>query len=118
MRRSRSAAASWRVTCVSMGNPHCVVFLTTSCAPVATLGPALEHHAPFPSRVNTEFVRVVDRARCGAPWERGAGETLACGTGACAVVVAATCTAHGRRVSVELPGGELEIEWPRDATCS
>jgi diaminopimelate epimerase len=107
----------WTVTCVSMGNPHCVVFVDdVDALPLATLGPRFEHHPFFPRRVNTEFVRVAGRDRLAMRvWERGAGETLACGTGACAAAVAAARTGRtGRSVVVALPGGELEINWRAD----
>jgi diaminopimelate epimerase len=108
---------SWRITCLSMGNPHCVVFVDdVARLPLADLGPRFEHHPFFPSRVNTEFVRVAARDRLEMRvWERGAGETMACGTGACAAAVAAARTGRtGRRAVVALPGGELEIEWQAD----
>jgi len=107
-------AVEYRVTCVSMGNPHCVVFSTgIDTLDLATLGPAFEHHAFFPKRVNTEFVEVVGpeelRMRV---WERGSGETAACGTGACAIVVAGVLTERSaRRALVHLAGGDLQIEW-------
>ncbi len=107
----------YRVTCVSMGNPHCVVFLDdVAPLPLATLGPRFEHHPFFPRRVNTEFIRVVDPEHLEMRvWERGAGETLACGTGACAAAVAAARTGRaGRHVRVSLPGGPLEITWQAD----
>ncbi len=107
-----------RVTCVSMGNPHCVLFVaSTEDAPVTTLGPRIETHPLFPRRVNVEFVELLgpapaDRLRMRV-WERGSGETAACGTGACAAAVAAALTGRGRRaVDVELLGGTLHIEWP------
>jgi diaminopimelate epimerase len=108
---------TWRVTCVSMGNPHCVVFVDDVAAlPLAELGPRFEHHSFFPRRVNTEFVRVAGRERLVMRvWERGAGETMACGTGACAVAVAAARTGRtARHAVVTLPGGELEIDWRDD----
>jgi diaminopimelate epimerase len=111
------AGRTWHVTCLSMGNPHCVVFVDdTAALPLATLGPAFEHHPFFPKRVNTEFIRVVSRTRLEMRvWERGAGETMACGTGACAAAVAAARTGRGERRSVVvLPGGELEIDWRDD----
>ncbi len=101
-------------TGVSMGNPHCVIFTDAAeTLPLATLGPAVEHHALFPDRTNVELVRVVDRQTLRMRvWERGAGITPACGTGACAAAVAAI---HGsltqRRVTLILDGGRLEIEW-------
>ena len=108
---------TWSVTCVSMGNPHCVVFVDDVAGlPLETLGPRFERHPFFPRRVNTEFVRVDDRERLTMRvWERGAGETMACGTGACAVAVAAARTGRSaRRVTVTLPGGPLEIDWRPD----
>ena len=108
---------TWSVTCVSMGNPHCVVFVDDVAGlPLETLGPRFERHPFFPRRVNTEFVRVDDRERLTMRvWERGAGETMACGTGACAVAVAAARTGRSaRRVTVTLPGGPLEIDWRSD----
>src|SRR5512145_1225824 len=90
---------TWTVTCVSMGNPHCVVFVDgVADLPLETLGPRFEHHPFFPRRVNTEFVQVEDRRRLTMRvWERGAGETMACGTGACAVAVAAARTGRSER---------------------
>jgi diaminopimelate epimerase len=111
------AGRRWVVTCVSMGNPHCVVFVDDVVAlPLAEIGPRFEQHPFFPHRVNTEFVRVVGRERLEMRvWERGVAETLACGTGACAAAVAAARTGRtGRRVVVGLPGGELEIDWRSD----
>lgn len=108
------------VTCVSMGNPHCVVFLDPAMDltefPVSTLGPLIENHQAFPRRTNVEFALVEEphwiRMRV---WERGAGETLACGTGACATLVAAVLTGRAeRKATVQLLGGELEIEWAGD----
>jgi diaminopimelate epimerase len=105
------------VTCVSMGNPHCVVFASDiDTLPIAEIGPRFERHPFFPRRVNTEFVEVVapDAVRMRV-WERGSGETLSCGTGACAVVVAGAMTGRtARRARVQLPGGELEIAWGDD----
>jgi diaminopimelate epimerase len=105
------------VTCVSMGNPHCIVFATDIDAlPLPEIGPQFEHHPFFPRRVNTEFVEVTtpDDVRMRV-WERGSGETLSCGTGACAVVVAGAVTGRtGRRARVRLPGGQLDITWGDD----
>ena len=101
-------------TCVSMGNPHCVLFVdNVETAPVTTLGPSIEHDAMFPNRVNVEFVQLVSRGRVKQrTWERGTGETLACGSGACAVGVAGMLRGVlDRRVEVELRGGTLTIEW-------
>ena len=103
-----------RVSSVSMGNPHCVVYVErVDDAPVATLGPRIETHDAFPNRVNVEFVEVVSRGHVRQrTWERGAGETLACGSGACAAVVASILRgATDPAVRVELRGGELEIAW-------
>ena len=103
-----------QVTCVSMGNPHCVTFVDRiTDEHVLGLGPKIEHHAAFPNRVNAEFVEVLSptelRMRV---WERGTGETLACGTGSCAVGVAAMLTGRTeRRVTIHLLGGDLRIEW-------
>lgn len=108
------AGHSWLVTCVSMGNPHCITFVEdVSAIPLETLGPQFEHHPVFPKRTNTEFIQVVrpDYLKMRV-WERGAGITLACGTGACAALVAGVLTGKCNRVAtLELPGGCLEIEW-------
>jgi len=106
-----------RVTCVSMGNPHCVLFVDdVEAAPVRTLGPLIERHEVFPARTNVEFIRVVADDRLNMRvWERGSGETLACGTGASASVVAAALNGHaGHACTVRLLGGELQIEWRAD----
>jgi diaminopimelate epimerase len=111
------AGRTYTVTCVAMGNPHCVVFLDdVARLELPVLGPRFEHHPFFPRRVNTEFIRVVSKERLEMRvWERGAGETMACGTGACAAAVAAARTGRAnRRVMVALPGGELEIDWRAD----
>lgn len=106
-----------RVTAVSMGNPHAIVWVDdVDTAPVDVVGPYLETHERFPNRTNVEFAEVVSaehvRVRV---WERGVGETLACGTGACAVVVAGAVGGRtGREVTVELPGGDLSIRWAAD----
>jgi diaminopimelate epimerase len=105
---------TWQVTCVSMGNPHCMTFVPDVAAiPLANIGPLFEHHSAFPQRTNTEFVEVVRRDYVKMRvWERGAGITLACGTGACATVVAGVLVDRcDRACTVELPGGCLEIEW-------
>ncbi|NEP03746.1 MAG: diaminopimelate epimerase [Okeania sp. SIO2G4] len=108
------AGKSWSVTCVNMGNPHCITFVE-NVADIALeiVGPQFEHHSVFPERTNTEFIQVISpnyvKMRV---WERGAGATLACGTGACASVVAGVLTQRNEnKVTVELPGGCLEIEW-------
>ncbi|MBE7381128.1 MAG: diaminopimelate epimerase [Leptolyngbya sp. SIO1E4] len=108
------ADTNWLVTCVSMGNPHCITFVKdVSAIDLAQLGPQFEHHPAFPQRINTEFIEVVDRGYLKMRvWERGAGATLACGTGACAVLVAGVLTEQcDRTATIELPGGPLKIEW-------
>jgi diaminopimelate epimerase len=104
------AGRSWQVTCVNMGNPHCITVVDDVAAiPLEQIGPQFEHHPVFPQRINAEFIQVV---RPDYVWERGAGITLACGTGACAVVVAGVMLGIcDRRATVELPGGCLTIEW-------
>ena len=99
---------------VSMGNPHIVTFVSgVDGLDLEHLGPEFESHPRFPDRVNTEFVEVRDRGRlCMRVWERGSGETLACGTGACAALAAAVSTGRSdREATVELRGGELRIRW-------
>jgi diaminopimelate epimerase len=104
----------WLVTCVSMGNPHCITFVEdVKAIPLEQIGSQFEHHPVFPKRTNTEFIEVINphylKMRV---WERGAGITLACGTGACAAVVAGVLTGRcDRQATVELPGGCLEIFW-------
>ena len=107
----------YRMTCVSMGNPHAVIFMDDiEHLEIEKIGPKFEHHERFPNRVNTEFVKVLDRQTASMRvWERGSGETLACGTGACAVAVA--CILGGyteNKVTVKLLGGDLLIEWYRE----
>ena len=107
----------YRMTCVSMGNPHAVVFVdSTEDFPLEQVGPYFENHPCFPNRTNTEFVQVIDRSRVRMRvWERGTGETLACGTGCCATAVA--CVLNGltdNAITVEVLGGELRIEWDRE----
>ena len=110
-------AGEVRITAVSMGNPHVVLWVEdVDTAPVDIVGPFIERHEYFPHGTNVEFAQLVDertvRLRV---WERGVGETLACGTGACATAVAAVLSCRtGRDVTVELPGGELEIRWHDD----
>ena len=107
----------WRVTAVSMGNPHCVVFVDDEAvfaledSEFARVGRQFEHHPFFPRRVNTEFILPLGRERMRMRvWERGSGETLACGTGACAALVAAVLTGRAeRRATLELRGGKLGI---------
>ena len=102
------------VTAVSMGNPHAVTFVDDAKAyPIETVGPLVESHPAFPRRTNTEFIQVLSEREINfRVWERGAAETLACGTGACGAVVACVLNGKtGRQVLVHLPGGDLEIDW-------
>lgn len=102
------------VTCVSMGNPHCVTYVDEASDTLVTgLGPLIEHDSHFPNRVNVEFVEVLSRTAVRQrTWERGSGETLACGTGASAVCVAGVLTNKtDRNVTVHLLGGDLQLEW-------
>ncbi|MBI1917100.1 MAG: diaminopimelate epimerase [Planctomycetes bacterium] len=107
-------ARTLTVTCVSMGNPHCISYVDElSDGLVLGIGPQVERHPAFPRRVNAEFVRVnrPDDVTVRV-WERGSGETLACGTGACAVCVASVLTGRtGRTITAHLPGGDLELHW-------
>jgi len=108
---------SYRITCVSMGNPHCVVFVPeVENLDLERIGPPFERHSFFPRRVNTEFIRVdTPTALRMRVWERGSGETAACGTGACAALVAAVLTQRAeRRATLHLNGGDLDIEWRAD----
>ena len=105
------------LSCVSLGNPHAVLYVDdVESAPVAELGPRIEHHPAFPNRVNVEFAQVLGRGRVRQrTWERGTGETLACGSGACAVAVVSILNGLvDRALAVELRGGELALEWPSD----
>lgn len=108
------AGESHQITAVSMGNPHAVLFVDdVDAVPLDVLGPALETHAAFPRRTNVEVVQVLDRRSVRQrTWERGVGETLACGTGACAVGVAGVLTGRTERaVQVHLRGGQLDVLW-------
>ena len=111
----------YRLTAVSMGNPHAVIFIDTPVKefPLETYGPLFESHERFPKRTNTEFVRVLDRKTMEMRvWERGSAETLACGTGTCATAVAAVLNGLcDRSVLVHLLGGDLEIEWNEEDGC-
>lgn len=104
----------WQITAVSMGNPHIVVFVDDPRSyPVESVGPILESHPSFPQRTNVHFAQIIhsQEIRMRA-WERGSGETQACGTGACAVLVAGALTQRTeRQAKIHLPGGELQIEW-------
>jgi len=111
------AGRMFTVTLVSMGNPHCVIFVDDpETARVTELGPAIENHPAFPKRTNVEFVAVRSRDRLEQrTWERGTGETLACGSGACATAVAGVLSGRSDRdVQIQLRGGTLRIRWPED----
>ena len=107
------------ITCVSMGNPHCVTFLEQDVRTLdlPKIGPSFENNEIFPKRINTEFVNIIDRTHLRMRvWERGSGETLACGTGACATAVAAIVNGYcDDTVDIELLGGHLSIQYDRDA---
>ncbi len=108
----------YKVTCVSMGNPHAITYVEDERAvDIETVGPVFENHEVFPERTNTEFIRIADRDNLYMRvWERGSGETLACGTGACATAVATALNGLcNDKVTVHLLGGNLEIEWDRVA---
>jgi len=109
----------FRITAVSMGNPHCVVYVDdTDMFPVATYGPLIERHRAFPRRTNVEFVQVLSAGEARMRvWERGSGETLACGTGASATCVAGVLNGKtDRRLLLHLLGGDLELEWADDGS--
>ena len=108
----------YHMTCVSMGNPHCVVFVDdVKNFPLEKVGPLFEHHNVFPNRVNAEFVEIISRKKVKMRvWERGTGETLACGTGCCATAVACILNGHtDNEIIVEVLGGELKIKWDQEA---
>ncbi len=114
--------AEYTVSCVSMGNPHCIIFMQEDpmTLKLPEIGPHFENHELFPERINTEFVQVLDdRTLFMRVWERGSGETFACGTGACATVVAAVengfCR-HDEEITVKLRGGDLRITYKSDGT--
>ena len=113
------AGKEYKVTCAPMGNPHCVIFMDEDVRrlDLEKIGPNFENHPACPKRVNTEFVNVIDETHLRMRvWERGSGETLACGTGTCATVVAAILNGLTKdAVDVELLGGSLYIEWDRAA---
>jgi len=116
--RLEVAGRAFDVTCVSTGNPHCVTFVDEPTDElVLGIGPQIETHAAFPNRVNAEFIQVLSPTETVMRvWERGSGETWACGTGACGAVVAGVLAGkHGRNVTVHLRGGDLEIEWREDS---
>ena len=110
----------FRVTCVSMGNPHAVYFADdVESLDLEKIGPAFEHHSAFPERVNSEFVHVINSTHARMRvWERGSGETWACGTGSCATLVACVLNGKtGRRITLDLNGGSLELEWDEATNC-
>ena len=110
----------YEMTCVSMGNPHAVVFMNgVDDLKIEEIGPKFEQHERFPDRVNTEFVERMDHKNLKMRvWERGSGETMACGTGACATAVAAILNGYAEReVTVHLLGGDLEICWDETDNC-
>ena len=107
----------YRMTCVSMGNPHAVVFIDdTDNLDIESVGPVFENHELFPNRTNTEFVQVIDKSHVKMRvWERGTGETLACGTGCCATTVACILNGlTGDEVTVKVLGGEIIVKWDRE----
>lgn len=109
---------SYEMTCISMGNPHCVVFVEdTEQFPLEEIGPKFESHERFPKRVNTEFVQILSRDAVNMRvWERGSGETLACGTGACASAVACMLNGYTEdEITLHLLGGDLIVRWDREA---
>ena len=108
---------TYKMTCVSMGNPHCIVFVDdTADFPLEEIGPMFENHERFPKRVNTEFIQILNRNEVNMRvWERGSGETLACGTGACASAVA--CVLNGLtedEITLHLLGGDLSVRWDQE----
>ena len=108
---------TYKVTCVSMGNPHAIVYVDdTDSLPIEVIGPKFENHKIFPRRTNTEFIQIIDRSHLKMRvWERGSGETLACGTGACASLVATVLNGLcDTKATLMLLGGDLEIEWDRE----
>ncbi len=110
---------SFNITCVSMGNPHCIIYVDdVDNFPVATYGSLIENHQLFPRRTNVEFVQIISRSEVKQrTWERGAGETLACGTGASAVCVAGVLNnLTDRKILNHLAGGDLELEWPENGS--
>ena len=118
------AGGVWNITCLSMGNPHCVVFVDdVDGLDLEKIGPLFEHDPLFPERVNTEFVQPIDGSTVKMRvWERGSGETWACGTGACAVAVASILNGvvdeDAKAVTIQLRGGDLRIEWDRTSENS
>jgi len=113
----RTSGRAFQMTCVSMGNPHAIIFVDDLAkVPLESLGPEIEHHPLFPDRINVHFVQVHSRAEVTMrTWERGSGITLACGTGASAVCVAGTLTRRtDPKITAHLPGGDLRLHWRDD----
>jgi diaminopimelate epimerase len=107
----------FKITCVSMGNPHCIIFTDdVKSIAVSEIGPQIEKHPLFPQKTNVEFIQVLNRKEVNLRvWERGVGETLACGTGACASLVASILNKKtDRQTLIHLPGGDLDIHWADD----
>ena len=108
---------TFKVTCVSIGNPHCIVFVDdVQSIQVDEIGPKIENHPLFPEKTNVEFIQVLNKQEINfRVWERGVGETLACGTGACAALVASVLNKKtDREATIHLPGGDLDIRWADD----
>lgn len=108
---------TFKITCVSMGNPHCITFVDdVQSIPVDKIGPKIENHSLFPEKTNAEFIQIVNNKELNfRVWERGVGETLACGTGACAALVASVLNKKtDREATIHLPGGDLDIHWADD----
>lgn len=115
------AGKEYKITCVSMGNPHAIVYMDDiKSLELEKIGPSFENHKLFPDRINTEFIEVIDPKTLNMRvWERGSGETFACGTGACASVVASVLNSyckHDEEITVHLRGGDLKITWNSDVT--
>ena len=114
----KAAGRLFKMTCVSMGNPHCIVFEDPDTVDLPTVGKMFENNPAFPDRINTEFIKVVGQSELKMRvWERGSGETLACGTGACAAAVAAVLNGYCKKsdkITVHLLGGDLIIDWSGD----
>ena len=108
---------TFKITCVSMGNPHCITFVDdVQSIPVNEIGPKIENHPLFPEKTNVEFIQVLNKQEINfRVWERGVGETLACGTGACAALVASVLNKKtDREATIHLSGGDLHIHWADD----
>ena len=108
---------TFKITCVSMGNPHCITFVNdVQSIPVDEIGPKIENHPLFPEKTNVEFIQVLNKKEISfRVWERGVGETLACGTGACAALVASVLNKKSERQAIiHLTGGDLDIQWADD----